>query len=120
MHVPLSLQQVQSLLAKSLQSPLASLSSLQSSLSSIDEILALKFPPLEPLYAACLVGLSQPPEAGLASRLNNISSRISPFSIDSSSPLGFSPIPPPPSVFSTRFHSVEATVVQFYTDHKNL
>jgi len=99
MPFPLSLQQVQSFLAKSLQSPLASLSSLQYSLSRIDVILALKFPPLKRLYAACSGGLSPPPAAALASRLNNHLSRIFSFPVGSLPPLGSSPIPPLLSVF---------------------
>ena len=83
------------MLAKSLQSPLVSLSSLQSSFSRIDGILALiingiltlKFPPLKRLYAACSGGLSQPPATALASRLNNLSSRISSLSVGSLPPL---------------------------------
>ena len=119
--VQLSLYQVQSLLAKSLQSsPLASLSSLQSSLLRIDWTLALKFPSLECLYASCSGGLLQPPAVALPSRFKYISSRISSISVGNSSPLGSSPIPPPPSVFSTRLHYLEATVVQLSADLKNL
>ena len=120
MHVPLFLQQVKSLLAKSLQSTLVSFSSLQSSVLRIDGILTLKFSPLERLYAACSGGLIQPPAAALTSRLNNLASRICFFSVGSLPPLGSSPLLPPPSVFSTRIHLLEATVVQLSVDHKNI
>ena len=111
MTVSLCLQQGQLLLAKSLQSPVASLSSLQSSLSRIDGILSTKFPPLERLYATCLGEFLQPPAAALASRLNNFSARISSVSVYSVSPLGSPPLPPPSFVFSTRINLLEATVI---------
>ena len=103
MPFSLSLQQVQSLIAKSLQSSLASLSSLQSSLSRIDEILTLKFSPLERLYAAYSRGISQPPAAAFKFRLNNISSRIHSFFVGILPTLGSSPLSPPPSVFPLVF-----------------
>lgn len=111
MTVSLCLQQGQLLLAKSFQSPVASLFSLQSSLSRIDGILSIEFPPLERLYATCLGEFLQPPVAALASRLNNLSARISSVSVYSVSPLGYPPLPPPSFVFSTRINLLEATVI---------
>ena len=120
MTVPLSLLQVQSIVVKSLQFPLASLSSLQSKVLTIEGILSVKLPPLERLYAACSGGGTKPPAVALASRLNIMSTKLATLSVAGVSSLSFSHLPPPPSSDSTRLLSLEATARHLTADHKNL
>ena len=105
---------------KSLQSPLASLSSLHSKVLTIEGILSVKLPPLERLYAACSGGSTKPPATALASRLNIMSTKLATLSVGGISSLGSSYLPPPPSSDSTRLLSLESTVRNLTADHKNL